>query len=235
MTVKQILQELEALGSDQTRRIYRSHGAKNPLYGVKIGDMKKLLRKTGTLREEALELWDSGNADARYFAALAVEADFMSRTNLRKWARQADWHMLSEYGVAQLISESPHGWTLGIEFIESLKENVACCGWATLGSWLSFRPDKEIEVDQVKALLAKLESTIESKPNRLRFTMCNFVVAAGAFVPEMTKVCLAICKRLRNLEIEPVKKGCSVPEIVEDLSKIQTMGRIGKKRKRGRC
>jgi hypothetical protein len=65
--------------------------------------------------------------------------------------------------------------------------------------------------------------------------MCNFVVAAGAFVPEVTKEALAIGKRPRDLEIKPVKKGCSVPEIVEDLTKIQKMGRIGRKGKRARC
>jgi len=235
MTIKQVMRELAAYGSEQTKRIYISHGAKEPLLGVKIGDMKKLLKTVGITYELAKELYETGNADARYLAALGADETRMTKQDLRKWARASDWHMLSEYAVAQLISETKHGWSLGLEFIDTKKENVACCGWSTLSNWVSFRATEEVDVATVKALLKRLESTIRNQPNRLRFTMCNFVVAAGAYVPEVTKQAMAIGKRLKNLEVEPVKKGCSVPEIVEDLTKIQKMGRIGRKRKRARC
>ena len=235
MTAKQVMKSLADYGNEGTKRVYISHGASEPLFGVKIGDMKKLLKKVGKRYELAKELYDTVNADARYFAALCADETRMTKAVMRKWARQADWHMLSEYAVAQLISETKQGWDLGLEFIDAKKETVACCGWSTLSNWLSFRPAAEIDVGQVEALLKRLEDTIHDQPNRLRFTMCNFVVAAGAFVPEVTKQCLAIGKRLKNLEVAPVKKGCSIPEIVEDLSKIQKMGRIGKKRKQARC
>lgn len=105
MTANQLLKELAAFGSDQTKRIYLSHGAKEPLFGVKIGDLKKLQKRAGILYETALELWDSGNADARYLAALCADENRMTKRDLRKWAREADWPMLSEYAVAQLISK----------------------------------------------------------------------------------------------------------------------------------
>ena len=229
------MKALSEYGNEGTRRVYVSHGAKEPMFGVKIGDMKKLLKKVGKTYELAKELYDTGNADARYFAALSADEARMTKADLRKWARAANWHMLSEYAVAQLTSETKHGWSLGMEFIEAKKENVACCGWSTLSNWLSFRRDDQVDVAAVKDLLKRLEATIHDQPNRLRFTMSNFVLAAGAFVPEVTKECFAIGKRLKNLEVAPVKKGCSIPEIVEDLTKILKMGRIGRKRKRARC
>ena len=235
MTAKQVMKALSEFGNEGTKRIYISHGANEPLYGVKIGDMKKLLKKVGTQYELAKELFDTGNADARYFAALCADETRMTKADMRKWARQADWHMLSEYAVAQLISETRQGWALGMEFIDAKKESLACCGWAVLGSWMSFRPAEEIEVNEVSELLQRIESTVHDQPNRLRFSMCNFVVAAGAYVPEVTAECLAIGNRLEGLDIQPVKKGCSIPEIVVDISKIKKMGRIGKKRKAGRC
>ena len=235
MTLKQVMNALADYGNEGTKRIHISHGAIEPLYGVKIGDMKKLLKKVGKHYELAKELYDTGNADARYFAALCADETRMTKAVMRKWAKAANWHMLSEYAVAQLISETRHGWALGLEFIEAKKENVACCGWSTLSNWLSFRPAEEIDVSEVESLLKRMEQTVRDQPNRLRFTMCNFVIAAGAFVPEVTQACLAIGKRLANLEVAPIKKGCSVPEIVEDLTKLQKMGRIGRKRKRARC
>ena len=50
----------------------------------------------------ALELFDTGNADARYFAALSADEKRMTKRDMSKWARVANWHMLSEYAVAQL-------------------------------------------------------------------------------------------------------------------------------------
>ena len=235
MTAQEVIQVLADYGNEGTKRIYISHGASEPLFGVKIGDMKKLLKKVGKQYNLAKELYETGNADARYFAALCADETRMTKADMRKWARQADWHMLSEYAVAQLISETRQGWDLGMEFITAKKERLVCCGWAVLGSWLSFRPTEEIEVDQVEDLLQTIEKTVRDQPNRLRFSMFNFVVAAGAFVPEVTEECLAIGERLNDVEVEPVKKGCSIPEIVKDISKIQKMGRIGKKRKAGRC
>jgi 3-methyladenine DNA glycosylase AlkD len=229
------MQELSKLGNPSTKRIYISHGATEPLFGVKLGDMKKVLKKIGKTYELAKQLFATGNADARYLAALSADESRMTKSDLRLWARQADWHMLSEYAVAQLIAETPHGWELGLEFIDSKNENVACCGWSTLSNWISFRPVEEVEVAAVENLLQQVEATIHCQPNRLRFSMCNFVVAAAAYVPEVTNACLAMGKQLKNLEVVPVKKGCSVPEIVEDITKIQKMGRIGRKRKYARC
>ena len=42
MTLKEVLTELESLGSEQTRKVLRKHGATDPFFGVKIGDMKNL-------------------------------------------------------------------------------------------------------------------------------------------------------------------------------------------------
>jgi len=235
MNVKEVMKALSDYGNEGTKRVHITHGASEPLFGVKIGDMKKLLKKVGKTYELAKDLYDTGNGDARYFAALSADETRMTKADLRKWARVANWSMLSEYAVAQLTAETKHGWELGLEFIEAKKENVACCGWSTLSNWISFRPDADVDVTGVKELLKRLEGTIRDQPNRLRFTMCNFVVAAGAYVPELTEDCLAMGRRLKSLEVAPAKIGCSVPEIVEDITKIQKMGRIGRKRKRARC
>ncbi len=42
MTVEEVLQKLEALGSEQTKKTFLRHGAREPFFGVRIGDMKKL-------------------------------------------------------------------------------------------------------------------------------------------------------------------------------------------------
>ncbi len=70
MTYEEIMQKLEELGSEQTKQIYKNHGVREPHFGVKIGDMKKLVKFVKKDHELALKLYDSDNHDAMYLAGV---------------------------------------------------------------------------------------------------------------------------------------------------------------------
>ena len=40
MTYEEMMQKLEELGSEQTKRTFSNHGAQEPYFGVKVGDLK---------------------------------------------------------------------------------------------------------------------------------------------------------------------------------------------------
>ena len=42
MTSQQILSELKAAGNEATKKMFLKHGAKEPLYGVSIENLKKI-------------------------------------------------------------------------------------------------------------------------------------------------------------------------------------------------
>ena len=42
MNLTDVMQELETLGSEQTRKTWHRHGASEPMFGVKFGDLAKL-------------------------------------------------------------------------------------------------------------------------------------------------------------------------------------------------
>jgi hypothetical protein len=45
MNVGMVMQELEALGKERTKKIYASNGAQEPLFGVATGEMKPIVKK----------------------------------------------------------------------------------------------------------------------------------------------------------------------------------------------
>ena len=45
MTLSETMEELKSYGNDQTKKTLLKHGAKEPFYGVKVGDLKKILKK----------------------------------------------------------------------------------------------------------------------------------------------------------------------------------------------
>ena len=46
MALNEIMKELEAYGNEQTKKTLINHGAKEPFFGVKVADLKKILKKT---------------------------------------------------------------------------------------------------------------------------------------------------------------------------------------------
>ena len=73
MTAHDILTELEALGTAQTRKIYNRHGVGDDQYGVSYANLKALKKQIKTDHEAAKQLWASGNHDARILAAMIAD------------------------------------------------------------------------------------------------------------------------------------------------------------------
>ncbi len=44
-TLKGIMKELEGYGNEGIKKVFRNHGAKEPFYGVKVQDLKKVQKR----------------------------------------------------------------------------------------------------------------------------------------------------------------------------------------------
>ena len=103
MDLKEAMATLKKLGNEQQLKTWRRHGATGECYGVKIGDMKVLLKKVKGRQDLALELYDTGNLDAMYFAGLLADGAQMSKKEVKAWAaasiacvacsREARWNV----------------------------------------------------------------------------------------------------------------------------------------------
>ena len=241
MNAEQMMQELEALGSAQTQKIWTNHGAKGPMFGVKVGDMKTLIKKlkkaTGKKEDQALAsaLYATGNVDAMYFAGLIAEPDVITPEELDRWAHDATFYMVSEYAVAGTAAESPHGWALGLRWIESDVPHVACAGWATLAGCLAVRPDEALDHDKIRELLLHIQEHIHGARNRVRYTMIGFVISVGCYIESLCPLAKEVAEAVGKVQVNVGKTSCKVPFAPDYIDKVVKMGRLGKKRKMVRC
>ena len=79
MTTTEIVQELQTMGSEQIKKTLLRHGAREPFFGVKVGDMKKIVKRVKKNHELALALYDTGIGDAMYLAGLIADEKKMAR------------------------------------------------------------------------------------------------------------------------------------------------------------
>ncbi|MBL4655200.1 MAG: DNA alkylation repair protein [Bacteroidia bacterium] len=235
MTKNEVLKELKSYGNEGTKKVFINHGAKEPFYGVKVQDLKKIQKKVKKDYNLALELYDTGNSDAMYLAGLIADEKLMTKADLNKWAKGAYWYMISEFTVPWITAETKHGYELGLKWIESKDEKIAAAGWATLSSWASIRPDEEVHIKVFSKLLDRVEKNIHKAHNRERYAMNNFVIAIGGYVSELTDKSIKIAEKIGKVEVFMGNTSCKVPLAKEYIEKMVKMGRIGKKRKMARC
>ncbi|MDP5276034.1 DNA alkylation repair protein [Chengkuizengella axinellae] len=236
MTYEEVMAKLEELGNEQTKKIFKNHGAVEPIYGVKVGDLKKhLVKKVKKDQDLALKLYDSGNSDAMYLAGLSVDPKQMTKQKLQQWVEQANWYMLSEYTVAQVAAESPYALELAREWMSSDSEMVATAGWSTYSNYLSITPDDLIDGNEVKKRLKKVEHSIHEERNRVRYVMNGFVISVGAYYPPLTEEAKRIAEVIGKVKVNMGKTACKVPLATEYIEKIESREVIGKKRKTCIC
>ena len=235
MTTEEILKELEGYGDEGTKRIFLRHGAREPFYGVKVQDLKKILKRVKRNHEISLELYATGNSDAMYLAGLMADEKRISRSNLVGWVSAAYWYMISEYTVPWIAAESRYGYELGLEWIDSDEEQIASAGWVTLSCYASIRSDDELDVAVYDALLDRVEKNIHEAQNRVRFTMNGFVIAVGSYIEELTEKALGVAEKIGKVDVDVGDTACRVPLATDYIRKVIDKGRVGKKRKTARC
>lgn len=235
MTFAEVMTELEKLGTEQTRKTWTKHGATGEFWGVKIGDMKGIQKKIKHNHELALALYNSGNADAMYFAGLISEPKKMSKADLQHWAKSANWSMLSEYTVAWAAAESNFGRELAMEWIESEEESIASAGWNTYSCLLALKNDEELNEKEIRTLLKMVEKTIHQQANRVKYTMNGFLIAVGAHYLPLKEEAKKVAKAIGIVKVEMGGTACKVPDALPYIEKIEAMGNAGKKKKTVFC
>jgi 3-methyladenine DNA glycosylase AlkD len=235
MTTKEILKELKSYSSESIKKVFLKHGAREPFYGVKVEDLKKIQKKIKKDYEVALELYDTGISDAMYLAGLIADDKKMTKENLHHWAKNAYWSMISEYTVPWVAAESNYGHELAMEWIESDKENIASSGWATYSCLLALTPDEKLNKKEIKSFLKRIEKDIHKAQNRVKQTMNGFVIAVGGNVPELTDSAIETGKKIGAVTVDMGGTACKTPYAPDYIEKIKKRGALGKKKKTVKC
>ena len=235
MTADEIVAQLKPLGTDTYKKVLLNHGISEPVFGVKIEELKKMQKKIKMDYRLALDLYDTGIYDAMYLAGLIADDLKMTRRDLQHWVEKASSATLSQYTVPWVAAESMHGRELALEWIESNSESVASSGWATLSGLVAIRTDVDLDLLELEQLLRRVQRTIHQQPNRVRSAMNAFVIAVGSYVQALTAVAVQVGANIGTVEVGVGGTACKVPYAPDYIAKVQQRGAIGKKRKTTKC
>lgn len=235
MSAVEIIEELRSLGRESIKKVLINHGVREPLFGVKVEELKKIQKRIKKDYQLALDLYATGNYDAMYLAGLIADDARMTREDLQRWVEGATSHAISGFTVAWVASGSPHGRELALEWIDSSRETTAAAGWSTLGSLVATRDDSELDLEELTGLIQRVRTTIHDQPNRVRSAMNSFLIAAGIYVPALTELVEQTAGEIGPVSVDMGDTACKVPYAPDYIRKARDRGAIGKKRKSAKC
>ncbi|CAN7445553.1 DNA alkylation repair protein [Peribacillus frigoritolerans] len=235
MNVEMVMQELEALGKERTKKMYISNGAHEPLFGVATGAMKPIVRKIKINQDLAEELYSTGNYDAMYFAGIIADPKAMTESDYDRWMDAAYFYMLSDYVVAVTLSESDISQEVSDKWIASGEELRMSAGWSCYCWLLGNRKDVEFSESKISDMLDLVKNTIHESPERTKSAMNNFLSTVGISYLPLHEKAVETAKAIGNVEVKQDKKKTSFLNAYESIQKEVGRGRLGFKRKHVRC
>jgi len=235
MDFETVMQELEALGKERSKKMYISNGAHEPVFGVATGAMKPIAKKIKKNQQLAEELYATGNYDAMYFAGIIADPKAMTESDFDRWIDGAYFYMLSDYVVAVTLSESDIAQDVADKWIASGDELKMSAGWSCYCWLLGNRKDHEFSESKISKMLEMVKNSIHDAPARTKSAMNNFLSTVGISYLPLHEQAIETAKETGVVELKRDNKKTSFLNAYENIQKEMDRGRIGFKRKYVRC
>ncbi|BCB04135.1 DNA alkylation repair protein [Bacillus sp. KH172YL63] len=235
MNKETVMEELEALGKERSKKMYISNGAREPVFGVATGAMKPIAKKIKKDQVLAEELYATGNYDAMYFAGVIADPKAMTVEDFERWIDGAYFYMLSDYVVAVTLAETDIAQDVSDAWIESGEELKMSAGWSCYCWLLGSRKDEEFSTEKLAGMLQQVKESIHDAPERTKSAMNNFVTTVGVSYAPLHETALETAKAIGPVEMKREGKKNAVLHAYEDIQKQVERLRIGFKRKYVRC
>jgi 3-methyladenine DNA glycosylase AlkD len=217
MDVAEALARLEAAGTEQNRKVYRRHGAHDPLFGVSFAALRALAKEARRDQELAGELWATGNYDARLLACLVADPAAVTEDDLDAWLGTIDVYVLVDVFVGSLAATVPGVRERADRWSASERDWTAQAGW-DLYAQLALN-DPDLPDAAFEALLARIEAGIAGAGNRTRHSMNGALIAVGMRNPELRAAAERVANRIGTVVVDHGRTGCVTPAAVPYLAK----------------
>lgn len=224
MNADEVLTTLKPLGKPQTAAIYQRHGAGDNVFGVLTSELQKLKKKIRVDHALALELWSTGNAEARILALLIADPARVSRADAEKLVQEGPVRFLGSY-LADFLARSPSADALMRDWMKSKDESLRELSYYILGARL--REDSEaIAVTDAKKILMTIERKLHRSPNWVRYAMNGALIAIGVFKPALRAEAIEAAQRIGKVEVDHGLTNCKTPDAAAYIEKASQRKRL---------
>ncbi len=207
MTLDEALARLKALGSEKMRAQNAKRGVGGDQYGVKLGDIRKVANEIKADHALALELWGTGNFEARLLAILLIKPKALSAAEMDTMVRSNRVPQVSDWLNSYVVKAHPDKETLRRQWMASDHLMAARAGWSLTAERIA----KGADGLELPALLDRIEREMAGAAPEPQWTMNVALAQIGIHHPEHRAKALAIGERPGVYRDYPTSPGCTSP------------------------
>lgn len=223
MTSSEVLATLKKAGKPQTAAIYKRHGTGDNVFGTLTSEIGKLQKKIKVDHALALELWKTGNAEARMLAVQIADPQKVTRALADTFLTDGPVRFLGLY-LAALIGRSPIADKTMRDWMKSADETTRETGYNILCARLRDDADAIGDADAAK-VVATIEKQIHQSPNWARYAMNSAVIAIGVWRPKVRKDAIAAATRIGKVDVNHGETSCKTPDAASYIRKAAERGK----------
>jgi 3-methyladenine DNA glycosylase AlkD len=223
MNYKDLMRELESLGTEQNRKTYKRHGVQDELYGVSYAHLGVLKKKVKVDHELAQQLWKSGVHDARIFATMIADPA-QGPSMVDEWAKDVSSYVIADALATYAAQTSPDSKKIE-KWMKSKDEWIACFGWSLFARLA--RVEGPFSDETLEQYLDIIERDIHQARNRVKHSMNSAVISIGVCKEKLQEKAIAAAARIGKVEVDHGDTDCKTPDATAYIRK--TVARTARK------
>lgn len=206
MTLSQVMKYLEQQGDEKVRLRYVRDGAGDNVFGVLLGTIRRLAETLGPDHELGLELWATGNHEARVLVCMVLDPEVLTEKEARALIEPLSNPTLVDELVGRMLVRAPIAAALQARWMDGSDELPRRAGWRILAGRIERGSVKELDVG---ATLARIERELPPAPYRVKEGINYCLFRIGVHLPAHRAEAIAVGERLGRWDPRPVSKGCT--------------------------
>ncbi|CAM3884448.1 MULTISPECIES: DNA alkylation repair protein [Bacillus cereus group] len=209
MLLEEVMQQLEEYGTEQNRKIFKNHGAKEPLFGVSFANLKLLKKKIKKDHDLAILLWETKNMDAMTLATMILDPKKVTTAQLNKWVQEVDYYCLMDV-LMNAICTSPIAIERMEEWTKSDDEWIGRAGWSLLAN-IAIK-NKTLQDDFFSPYLEEIKVNIHNEKNRKKEAMNSALIAIGIRNEDLEQTAIEIAREIGKVKVDHGATSCKTPD-----------------------
>ncbi|MFT0564417.1 DNA alkylation repair protein [Bacillus cereus] len=218
MLLEEVMRQLEEYGSEQNRKTYKNHGAKEPLFGVSFANLKLLKKKIKKDHDLAVELWETKNMDAMTLATYILDPKKITTEQLNSWIQDVDYYCLMDVLMTSICT-SPIAIERMEEWIKSNDEWIGRAGWSLLAN-IAIK-NKTLHDDFFSPYLEEIKENIHNEKNRKKEAMNSALIAIGIRNEDLERQAIEIASEIGKIEVDHGATSCKTPDAESYIKKAR--------------
>ncbi len=206
MTLKAILEDMQANQSPSVLKRYEKAGENQPYIGLMMGTINKLAKKYAQSPDLALPLWQTGILDAQLLAIQLFKPQELTKEEAIQLLDDRLSLQVLDKLADRVLAKTVYANQLKEDLFETDSLVLQRLGWRLQTAAVA---QKNLTSSEIEELIAQIERELKASPEILKWVMNQCLVEVAVRYDDYRQAIIGMTEELAVYKDMKVAKGCT--------------------------